>query len=268
MMGVIPARTRQEGGFALLIVLWALVLLTLIFTRLVSAGRTETEVAFNLRAAAQMQTEADGLVYSTIFSLLGPAASQWKADGTIHRVSLSNGSAEIAIVDLGGRVNPNTASAPLLTALLHQVGADVVTADAVGEAISDWRSPDAQGRFEAPQYHDAGLPYIPPGAPFNSLTEVNLVLGMTPALFSRLAPHLSIYNRDNTDPAIADPAVRAALKQVGIDIDAAQTKRPLRDVFITTKIVSKDGKIAIRQANVELQTSSSGLPFKVLTWAD
>ncbi len=263
----LPPR-REERGFALLIVLWALVLLTLIFSRLVSAGRGETEIAFNLRAAAQMQAEADGLLYMGVFNLLGPTAAGWKADGAVHRVSLPTGMAEVSITDLAGRINPNTASAPLLAALLHQVGADATTADAVGEAITDWRSPDVQGRFEAPQYRDAGLPYAPPGAPFNSLAELNLVIGMTPALLAKLTPHLSLYNRDNPNPAIADPTVRAALRQVGIKIDVSQTALPPKDVFMTAIVPSKGGTYGIRHADVELRTSSSDLPFKILTWSN
>jgi Tfp pilus assembly protein PilX len=63
-------RRTHERGFALLIVLWALVLLTLVFTQLVSAGRGEAELTANLRAGATAEAAADA-----VFGLIRPARS-------------------------------------------------------------------------------------------------------------------------------------------------------------------------------------------------
>ena len=52
-----------ERGFALLLVLWTLVLLSLIVTGMVSAGRVEAQLASNLRAAAVAEAAADGAVH-------------------------------------------------------------------------------------------------------------------------------------------------------------------------------------------------------------
>jgi general secretion pathway protein K len=255
----------RHRGFALLIVLWSMVLLSLLFTRLVSAGRSEAEIAFNLRAAAQRQAQADGVLYSVVFSLLGPANGHWPADGAVHHIHLPTGTASVSIRNLDGRINPNTAPMALLDALLSRSGADATTARNVAQAIVDWRSPDAQGVFKATQYLSAGLPYTPAGSAFQSIGELSLVLGMTPLLLSKLAPHLSLYNGDNPNVQDADPVVRRALHDVGMAVTSTGA-HPLRGVAIAVVLVATDGTEASRSADVELNTSSSPTGFQVLTW--
>jgi general secretion pathway protein K len=258
-------RAMQDRGFALLIVLWSMVLLSLLFSRLVSAGRSEAEIAFNLRRAAQLQAQADGLLNNVIFGLLGGPGG-WAADGRPHPVRLGSGVAAVSVVNLAGRINPNSAPAALLDALLHRAGADATTADTVSEAMVDWRSPDAQGRFEAPQYAAAGLSYAPPGSPFQSIGEIGLVLGMTPALLASLAPDLSLYNTDNPDPRFADTVVMRALKDAGMGAAPSGTARPLRDVAINVVIRGADGAEASRSADVLFKTSAAATGFEILTW--
>ena len=261
-----PARAgRHNRGFALLIVLWSMVLLSLLFARLVSAGRSESEIAFNLRAAAQRQAQVDGLLYSVIFGLLGPSGGQWRADGAVHHIRLPAAVASFSIENLDGRVNPNLASPALLDALLSHIGADATTARNLSQAIADWRTPDAQANFKAPQYLAAGSSYTPAGSPFQSIGELSLVLGMTPDLLARLVPHLSIYNGDNPNPEDADAVVRKALHDVGLGVTAAAS-RALRDVAVDVVIAGNDGTEASRCADVALKPSSSAAGFKVLTW--
>ncbi|WP_419758752.1 general secretion pathway protein GspK [Acidisoma sp.] len=260
----LPRRLEHPRGFALLIVLWSMVLLSLLFARLVSAGRSEAEIAFNLRAAAQRQAQADGLLYSVIFSLLGPGR-HWPADGAAHRIRLPAAVASVSIENLDGLINPNTASPALLYALLSRVGADATTARSVSQAMADWRSPDAQGVFEAPQYLSAGLSYTPAGSPFQSIGELGLVLGMTPELLAKLAPHLSLYNGDNPNPDDADPVVRHALRDTGT-VGTSGASHPLRVVAVDIVISGAGGTEASRQADVQLQSSSSPTGFQILTW--
>jgi general secretion pathway protein K len=131
---IAPRRRKGGRGFALLIVLWALVLLSLVFTQIVAAGRSQTNLAANLRAAAVVRTEADGMLYQAIFHVLDPSPAGWPADGATRTVRLAGASAAITVVDLAGRINPNTAPAPLLAALLAQLGADRTTAQAIAAA--------------------------------------------------------------------------------------------------------------------------------------
>jgi general secretion pathway protein K len=42
--------------------------------------------------------------------------------------------------------------------------------------------------------------------------EVSLVLGMTPEIFKKVAPYLTVYSAGGVNPALADPVVQSALQ--------------------------------------------------------
>ena len=82
---------RRSGGFALIIVLWACVLLALIVIHLTAAGRTELRIAGNLTANAVAQAAADGAIYQAIFNLLDPQPDdRWPLDGSTHEVQVGD----------------------------------------------------------------------------------------------------------------------------------------------------------------------------------
>ena len=94
-------------------------------------------------------------------------------------------------------------------------------------AILDWRDPDsltqAEGGAEDGDYSSAGLPYGAKDAPFETVAEVQLVLGMTPELFEKLAPHLTVYSgQGRPNEQYADAKV---LQAMGVDADRALAER-------------------------------------------
>ncbi|MBL8512839.1 MAG: general secretion pathway protein GspK, partial [Betaproteobacteria bacterium] len=96
----------------------------------------------------------------------------------------------------------------------------VAEADAIGltDAILDWRDADSVKRprgAEDAEYEAAGLNYKPANAAFQSIEELKLVFGMTPALYERLAPLISIYARQpGVNSQIASREVLRALPGV------------------------------------------------------
>lgn len=261
----------RERGFALLIVLWSVVLLSLLGTAITASGRTDIQLATNLRAAARAEAAADGAIYEAAFHLLDPA-SPWAADGRPHLVQNAAVAIEVRIEDEAGKINPNTATPELLRALLHAVDADARTSDELPVAIADWRFPSSNtrpGAAKAPEYRAAGLPYAPPGAPFESLDELGAVLGMTPVLLGRLVPHLSIYNDRDPAPQMADPVVRQALREVyGPLPDAAGRGAPLRTVTVVVSAQTAEGARFVRRATLRLGAGPKDAPVQVLTWED
>src|SRR5579863_87167 len=76
------ARTGRNRGFALLIVLWTLVLIAFIVGNLTARGRTEIRIASNLASNAAAQAAADGGVYQAIYNLSDPQPDRrWPLDG-------------------------------------------------------------------------------------------------------------------------------------------------------------------------------------------
>ena len=259
----------RDRGFALLLVLWSLVLLTLITTRLITAGRTEAKLAGNLRGAAAAEMVADAAVHETMFHLLDRGPDGWRPTARPRLLTLPGGTATVQIEDEAGRVNPNQASVALLQALLRGVGADAGAARGIAAAIADWRFPSAKARpfgAKAAEYAAAGRDYAPPEAPFRTVEEVGLVLGMTPALFASLAPHLTIAYDGDPDPTVADPLVLQALRDATGQQDLSGGGQGARTIAITAVAEIQGGSRFIRRAVVRVGEGQAGRPYRVFEW--
>jgi general secretion pathway protein K len=134
-----PARDR---GFALLVVLWSLVLIALLTTQILSTGRTAMALAANASSAAQAQAHADGAINEAIFHLLSSGAGHWQPDGTMRLLVDDDGETlSVRIRPLDDKINPNLASANLLAGLFRASGATSTQAIQLANAILQWRSP-------------------------------------------------------------------------------------------------------------------------------
>jgi general secretion pathway protein K len=183
---------NRQRGFALLIVLWTMGLLALLVAQFTATGRREVQMAANLRANAVTQAAADGAVYEAILRLL---QSKWAPDGREHAIRVGTADVAVRIKDEGWKINPNDAKLPALQALLTHLGVDA-KGTGLARAIIDWRSTGAAPRPTGPRpTRNRGAGTTPPAGNrlFDSLDEVGLVVGMTPALLARMKPYLSIY---------------------------------------------------------------------------
>ena len=262
-------RPGREDGFALLIVLWALVLISLLATQVTAAGRGAVQVAANLRGAAVAEAAADGAVHEAIFRMLDPSDAGWRADGQLRRLPMPRGDIAVRLDDQAGKVNPNLASTGLLTELLRELGADTQTATRVAAAIADWRAPTATAMpngAKASEYRNAGRDYGPPNAPIQSIGELGGVLGMTPALLGRLAPHLSLFHDGDPDPGLADPVTLRALRRSRNAQQLAPGPRGgVRLVAVTATANQANGTTFTRRAIVRVGEGRSR-PFQILEW--
>lgn len=250
--------SARDRGFALLLVLWTTVLLSLLVTQMVSAGRTEAQLAANLRGAAVAEAAADGAVHQAVFRLLQdrPAVPP--------ELRLPGATVALSVQDEAGKVNPNTATPELLTALLRAVGADTRTAAAAAAAIVSWRFP---GGDKAAPYRAAGRDYAPPGAPFRRLDELGLVLGMTPALLGQVLPYLSLYAEAEPDAAAAGPVVLQAMRAAAggqVTPRARAAPNAPGAVTIVAAAATATGARFTRRAVVLLRSGET--PYQVMEW--
>jgi general secretion pathway protein K len=208
----------RQRGFALLIVLWTVGFLALLGTRIVAAGRTDTQLATNLKQDAVLRAAADGAIANAVFHVLAARDSKLAPDGVTREVRIGQTPVLVRIENESDRINLNTASAVLLRTLILEMGVAPALADRVAGAILDWRTSGENSRpngAKATEYRAAGLAYGPPGAPFQSVGELADVLGMTPQLFERLAPHLTVMTDGDPDMSTRDPVVARALTDAG-----------------------------------------------------
>jgi len=251
-----------ERGFALLIVLWVLVFVAFLMTQIMGSGRTAVNLATNIRAAAIARAADDGAINLAVLHLLSPGTAHWAADGTNRAATIGATAVTLRIDGLTGRVNPNIASAALLAGLLQAVGTAPDAASAIAANIVAWRSAPASasaGAANAAAYRRAGLNYAPPGRPFATTGELTDVLGMTPDLYASLAPHLSLYQPADPDPAAADPYVKKALSLSGAgSSSAAYQGAPV------VAITACAGAALCRRALVSLAGLGAPSPFSIL----
>src|SRR5208282_4409974 len=101
-----PAFRRPNGGFALIIVLWTLVLIAFIVVHLTANARTEIRIASNLVANAVAQAAADGAIFEAIFNQSDPQPDQrWPVDGKARELTIGNSRVTLRL-DYGPPVAP------------------------------------------------------------------------------------------------------------------------------------------------------------------
>jgi general secretion pathway protein K len=263
---------RRSGGFALLIVLWTLVLIAFVVLHLTASGRTEIRIADNLVDNAVTGAAADGAIAEAIFNLSSPQPDQrWPLDGAPHPLTIGDSRVIVRLEDEAARINPNLASPVLIEALLRTVGSDPDTARRLAAAIGDWvgsaQTPRPQEALLA-DYRAAGLDYGPPGSSLETLDELGRVLGMTPALLAQLRPHLTLFGPAEPNPG-TDPVVTAA---VALIQQAAQAASPINatpaDVLTVRIIAAALGPGNARITRTAIVQVGSTLPqgYAVLAW--
>jgi general secretion pathway protein K len=237
-LGRLHCGWRREPGFALLFVLWFLVLLSAVAIHITSSSRIEVALARNTVATAKAEALADAALVRAAFSL-GDTRPQigWEPDRTAHTVTLPDGEAEVVAEDENGRINANLASRDLLVQLFVALGARGDTAGAVSDAIMRQRQSSAASAGQPaggrpatapppaagePGQANPPAPATPPGQPppgsgsaFESVDDLGLLPEMTPELLSMAAPYLTVYTKSPTpDPTHASDLVRRVLAAV------------------------------------------------------
>ena len=204
-----------------MVVMWALVLLSSIAGAVVTVHRTETALSTNLQDTLQGQAIGEAGVYYAIAKLTQDVPriegeEPWGFDATPHAWSFAGKELRITVAGESGRIDLNAAPPELLLQLLEVAGVSAPEAEALVDAIQDWRDVDSDTHIngaEDPEYEQAGRPYGAKDATFSSVQELRQVLGMTSQLYDILAPALTIYSgRSKVNPYFASRlALMAAL---------------------------------------------------------
>lgn len=268
-------QSERERGFVLLLVLWSLASLALIGTQVTAAGRSEAQIASNLRAAAVAEAAADAAVDEAVLHLLDSSRDRWVADGVGYVVRLPQASVQVVIASEARRLPVNTAPVALLAAVIRLAGAEPHAADVVASRIADWRSPapfPLKLGAKGPQYAAAGRMFGPPNRSIRSMSELRLVLGMTPELLALLTPHLSAYTESSPVPAEADPLVRVAMAEVASSGIAPLAFQEAGVFRITATATSANGGRFVRGAVIRLGGAGglgavSRRAFDILAWS-
>ncbi|TWG89460.1 general secretion pathway protein K [Luteimonas sp. J16] len=281
------SRLRAHGrGAALVLVLWLVALMAALIGAFAMTAQTEYLQGRTLDASLVAgQAARAGLDYAVTRVSHPEPRRQWLPDGRRYAWRFGGADVEVRIVDESGKLDLNAAEPASLSALMQVLGVERGRADALAAAIVDWRDGDdltqPQGGAEDPQYAAAGLAWGAKDAPFETVAEVEQVLGMTPGLFAALAPHLTVYS------GLPIPDTRFAagpvLQAMGVDPEPVLAGRerppaPGDPAFVGTgsgtysiesRARLRDGRQAALRAVVRLGPSGvPGSAFTVLKWEE
>ncbi len=220
-------------GTALILVLWLIVLLTSVIGAFALLARIESlQGRVLVRGLVASGAARAGVEYALTRVGLSDPRLKWRPDGRSYHWRYGDADVEVQMTDESGKVDLNQADAPLLAALIQRVASaeggarmDPSQAARLAAAIIDWRDPDpltqAAGGGEDADYASAGLPYGAKDADFESVAELEQVIGFTPQLYARLEPYLTVYSgRARPDAAYAAGPVLDALGLNGTDLVA------------------------------------------------
>ena len=215
-------------GAALLLVMWLIALLAALVGGFAMSARVEYLQGRVLsRGLVAEQAARAGIEYALVRLADTDPRRRWLPDGRGYEWEFGEAQVQVQVIDENGKVDLNTAQLPLLSGLLRVLGTDPREADRLAGAIVDWRDPDVlsqpAGGAEDGDYAAAELPYGAKDSAFETLAELQAVLGMTPPLYARLVPHLTVFSgRVMPDPAFASAEVLAAM---GLDAEAIIAQR-------------------------------------------
>lgn len=190
----------RQRGVALVLVIWVSVLLTVIASSFIVERRTESLIMHNSMSLARAEAAADAGVQRGVMEMYRGDNSPgiWRRDGTPQEWNFDGVPVRVELRDESAKIDINTASDPLLRGLLLSSGLNDEEATKVLDAILDWRDPDSFKRpngAEEAEYRAAGLTYKPANSQFQAIEELQLVLGMRPEIYRRLAPSITVFSR-------------------------------------------------------------------------
>jgi len=268
---------RRQRGAALLLVMWLILLLAGLVAGYAAAARIESMQGNGLaRGAAAGEAARAGVEYAAARLLDPDPARRWASDGRDYRFGFDRAQLEVSVRDEAGKLDLNAAGHELLLAFFVALGEPRDAATRLAGAIVDWRDQDSlaqpAGRAEDPAYASAGLSWGAKDAPFETVAELEQVLGMRPSLFASAAPYLTVYTgQAMPDARAADTVVLQAMgadRPRPVDPDAV----PLGGsgtYSIDSRARLADGRRA--HVSVILRLGGNGLPgsaYTPLRWQD
>ncbi|MGR8932960.1 MAG: general secretion pathway protein GspK [Gammaproteobacteria bacterium] len=193
-----PSSRTLQPGVALVLVLWVTVLLTIMAGAFTLTLQREAKLIGNLKGRSESNALAEaGLQYALLMLSNNDPLQAWKADRRFYEVPFNGAIVKIQIGDERGKIDLNFAGRELLLKMFTGVGMELNVADKLTDAILDWRDKNDETHLngaEQKDYEQNNLPYAPRNGPFQSIEELQFVLGMTPQLFKAVEPMLTVYS--------------------------------------------------------------------------
>ena len=204
------ALTRSDSkSFALIIVMLAITVLSILAAGFAYSMKVETKLAQNANSetellwlgrsgveracwilAQELRTEARS--YDSLNQIWAggpgePGSSNSPLAGiSLNDYHLGDGKFSLKITDLERKANINTADEAMLQQVLTRMGVEAGEVSTIANSILDWIDPDDIPRIggaESSYYKNLDPPYYAKNAPIDDLSELLLVKGVTPDIY-------------------------------------------------------------------------------------
>jgi general secretion pathway protein K len=233
----------NPNGFALVLVLWVLSLLTIMAGSFALTMRRESTVVAGIKDNAGAVAAAEAGIAAAEMMLLDPDQNKrWRADGNIYQLDFGNTKIRLRLLSEAGKIDINKAELPLLQGLMAQAPLEEEQQAKLIGAIVDWRDQDDLLSIEGAEkkeYKDAGKKYQPRNKPFQTVEELQMILGMDERVFNWLEPIITVYSGQaqvnlklasskvlkalpNQDAALVDTFIAARLESAKNDLPAPE----------------------------------------------
>jgi len=278
MNGVRIHNLRQQGGMALIVVLWLVVLLSIMATGHSRNAHTDVTLASRQVESAQARALAEAGINHVILEMLAKDSdAELPVDGSVFTTNIYDDVITLAIRDATGLVDLNAADPNLLGATLRACGVEESEERELADAILDWRDKDDLAHLhgiEDDDYLAAGVPWTSRDGAFESVDELRYLPGMSQALFDRLAPLVTVHSRSGKlnleyAPPVLITALTGNIVEPATPDGANRNARAARNgtYHVYSSAAGGSGTIASIEAVVNISRSSK-FPFTVLDWRE
>jgi general secretion pathway protein K len=193
---------RHERGTALLLVLWATILLAALLAGVAAASRSHSQAALYGAEHARAELAAEAGLAQAIAGLRAPDQQhQWVPDGRPYTFAFDGAKVTVKVVDVSGMADLNAAPAGLLRGIFQAAGVDAMRAGQLADAVVSSRG-GASGRA---------------GQPFRAIDQLARLPGMDLALFGKIENAVTVYSgRNFPDASYTGALVLASLRGIGV----------------------------------------------------
>ena len=247
----VPIRQDKRRGFILVIVLWFMASLSLLTVSFGMSARGGIKLVGNeISSAKELALLDAGIELAAARLALSDPEDRWLADGKAHHINFAGAELNIRVYDPSRRIDINKSDGALLNGLLRQFVDDKGLADKITGQILDWRRDRKIGPGGGTGGVQPGRPRSSEGANgsrFIDVTEVQYVAGVTPSLYQRLRPFLTVHSDDGR-------------------INPLSARRQVLLAIPSMTAVDTDEFLEIRKYNRHDETLIKALPSSVHKW--
>jgi general secretion pathway protein K len=288
---------KKQSGVALILVLWVLVLLTVIAASFALSARTEGVQARMVFDTTKARYIAEAGLNRAVYELRNPDVdARWVADGRSYTMDFAGANVEISVIDETGKIDLNLASDELLVGLFASLGISEDDALTLTERVIDWRDNDNIKGFngaEDEDYEAEGYPYGAKDALFDTVPELQQVMGIDYEMYRRLEPAITVYSGSrDINIAFAPAQALMALQDVTAEdaslfIEERELVENIGDELpmlpngmsgvargggvafsIKVKATLSNGHWATLDATIRLGGTVQGRPYRIVRWRD